>query len=365
MTTLAQLLAGKSKDDYVTQLKGSLPASFPVTTWREGDVPETLIQIDAQALSDLSQVIALIAMGGYITTQPGVTGASGDWLDLAAGFYGLTRNQAVQTQGTVTLTDSGGAGPFSISAGQLWVTDAANHRFTNTTAGTLSQNGSLALTFAAEQAGSAYNTTGALTLVTALPGVTLSTLSITQQGADVESDLAFSTRCLGMWAALGTGSPAAAYDLWARTASSEVTRTKVAADGTTAGQVNVYLAGASGAVSGTAVTAVTNYVTPRMPVGSTPNVVAATNSEVTVAGTVYVQSAYVTSATAAITNALNAFIQTIPIGGTVYLSAVIEQVMSPAGVRNASVTLNGGTADIALTAAQVATLTNSLTITGV
>jgi hypothetical protein len=140
----------------------------------------------------------------------------------------------------------------------------------------------------------------------------------------------------------------------------------VVADGTTGGQVDVYLAGASGAVSGAAVTAVTAYLASRLPLGVTQSTVAATNLAVTVAGTVNVYTAQATVAQAQVSTNLAALIAATPVGGAIYLSAVIEAINTPSGVRNtSSITLNGSAADLALTTAQVATLTNSLTFTSV
>jgi hypothetical protein len=340
-------------------------------------VPLTLADVDSQELADLTSLVAAIALGGYATTQPGVTGAAGSWLDLVAqNFYQLTRNASVATQGTVTLSDPQSAGPFTITAGQLWIADTPSlasstpYRYSNVAGGTLPKGGTLTLTVAAEQPGSVYNRPAGnlTTLLTSLPGVTVSNASnwITVQGADPESDVALATRCQAQWSALGKGATAATYDLWARTASSEVTRTKVQQDGTVAGQVDIYLAGAAGAVSAAAVTAVTNYIASRLPLCVVQSTAAATNLAATIAGTVYCFSASLTAAQAAVAANLTALIAATPVGGTLYLSQVIEAINAPIGVRNsASVTINGSAADLVLTAAQVATLTNSLTFTGV
>ena len=446
-------------------------------------MPLTLADVDAQELADLNSLVAAIALGGYATTQPGVTGASGAWLDLVAqNFYQLTRNAAVATLGTVTLTDTNNAGPFTIAAGQLWIGDTPSlatstpYRYSNVNGGTVPQGGTLTLTVAAESPGAVYNRpAGNLsTLLTSLPGVTVTNPSnwISVQGADVESDLALATRCQGQWSALGKGATAATYDLWARTASAEVTRTKVQADAalsapvnaaftqgagtlgaatyyyrvtatkgngetlpstetslaiaaahgvnvnwgavpgadgykiygrstgaellmatitdptittwldsgavtpsgampTTAtnpvgGQIDVWLAGTAGAVSAAAVAAVQAYLQTRLPLTAIQATASATNLAATVAGTVYAYSASLAAATAAVAANLVALIAATPVGGTLYLSQVTEALNTPSGVRNsAGVTINGSAADLVLTAAQVATLVNSLTFSGV
>ena len=380
--TLAQLLDPGTADGATQDLLTLLGAQgLPALAWQDGSVPKTLAKGQGAANYNQKLLSAALARGGYVTTQPGVTGASGDWLDLVGeARYGLKRNPAVAAVHSVLLTDAGNAGPFNITAGQLWVANTASLggatplRFTNQAGGVLSKGGTLALPCQAEQAGAAYDVgIGTITtLITSLPGVTVTNpdlgggSSLTTQGVDKESDLAYSLRCLGRWASLGTGSPAAAYDLWARTASAEVTRTKVQASGTVAGQVDVYLAGVNGAASGAALTAVANYLAPRVPLGSAANVVAATNFITNLIGTVHVQTAYLAAATAAVGAALIAFWQTIPIGGTVYVSAVIEVIMGPAGVRDFTLTsIAGGSGDVVLTATQVSTLMNSLVFTAV
>ncbi len=350
--------------------------NFPASSWQAGSVPRTLLEIEAQGLSSLLSLVSQIALGGYVTQSPGVTGAAGSWLDLVAqNVYGLTRNPALATQGVLTLTDAGGAGPFTVVAGQLWFASTNGLRYTNTAGGTLSKSGTLQLAISAESPGSAYNVANLAisTMLTPLPGVTVSnpdpgggTWITLQQGTDAETDLALSTRCQGQWSALGKGATAATYDLWARTASAEVTRTKVVADGTTGGQVDIYLAGASGAVSGAAVTAVQNYVAPRLPTAVTQSTAAATNQAAAIAGTVYVYTAQSAAAQAAVATNLAALIQATPVGGTLYLSAVIRAIGDASGVRNsANVTINAVAADLVLTSAQVATLTNSLAFTNV
>jgi uncharacterized phage protein gp47/JayE len=343
--------------------------SATVGAWQAGSVPRTLVEIDAQALADLTAMVAAIAKGGLVTDQPGVTGASGSWLTLiAASVYGLARQDAVAALVTVRLTDAGSAGPFPITDGQLWVSTASGKRFTNTVAGTLALGGTLDLAFQAESPGAAWNSgdSSIVMLETSLPGVTVSNPgpnSFTTSGVDEEGDQALATRCIGRWAALGTGSPSAAYDVWARTASAEVTRTKVVASGTTGGQVDLYLGGTAGGVSGGAISVVAAYVTPKQPLGSTLNAISATATAITITATVNIYSAYLTASQALCEAALSKLIAAVPIGGTLYLSQIVDALQSVKGVRNVSI--SAPVADVALTTAQVATLAGTRTYTGV
>jgi uncharacterized phage protein gp47/JayE len=345
------------------------------SAWQAGSVPRTLVEIDAQAIADLTSLVAAIARSGFVTDQPGITGADGGWLDMVAqAVYGLTRQAAVAAVVQVVLTDAGGAGPFTIVAGQLWVAATSSlgtsspKRFTNVAGGVLAKNGTLTLAFQAESPGGAWNVGDSTitTLQTSLPGVTVNNpgpASLTTSGNDTESDQALSTRCVGRWASLGTGSPAAAYDTWARTASSDVTRTKVAASGTVGGQVDLWLAGAAGGVTGGTVAIVVAAITPKMPLGSTLNALSATATPITITAWVFIYTAFLDAAQAACELALQALIATTPIGGTVYLSAIIDALQSVPGVRNVSLT--APTADTVLTSAQVATLAGTRFYSGV
>lgn len=241
----------------------SIP-TFATSSWQPGSVPLAFTMMEANILADLTSTLAAIARGGYVSNQPGVSGASGPWLDLVGqAVYSLTRNAAVTAVVNVVLTAAAGAGPYTIQPGQLTVAQTASLattsplRYVNMGGGTIPQGGILTLSFQAESPGAAYNVADAsiTSLLTSLPGVTVSNAgpgSVTTSGVDVESDIAYATRCLGKWSTLGTGSPAAAYDTWARTASAEVTRTKVQADSTFAFQVDLWVGGSAGSVSGIA-----------------------------------------------------------------------------------------------------------------
>jgi len=364
--------------------------SLPVTSWPASSAYRALVEITAQALAAFSSQQANLAAGGFTTS------ATGSWADLVGvQFYGLTRNAAAVTKGLATLTDSAGAGPFTISAGTMWIADAAGHLYSNVGGGTLAKNGTLQLTWAAQSPGAAYNVANnALTTIVAgtLPGVTVNNPDpgtgtwITSQGSDAETDSAYMLRCQQRWPGLGTGSTAATYQLWATSAeaaaghATTITKALAIVDTVTPGQVDVYLAGASGAVGGGAVTDATTYINARVPLTATANIQAAANSVMTVAGTVNYYSAKNTSAAvqAAVAAALAAYINALGIGSDsggnnvkVYYSeieAAIGAVLGGAGIaiRNiVGLTLNGGSADVGLTLGQVATLTNSLSFTGV
>ena len=368
--------------------------SLPVTSWGASGAYRQLVEIEAQALAAFSVQQSALAAGGF-TTQ-----ATGAWADLVGNnFYSLARQGvgalAGVTKGQVTITDSAAAGPFTITVGSMWFAAGSGQLYSNTTGGTLTKSGSLALQVAAQSSGSTYNVgNGTITSIVAgnLAGVTVNNPDpgtgtwITSQGTDAETDSAYMLRCQQRWPSLGTGSPAAAYQLWATQAeaaathTTTVTKTLVQPDGAIAGQIDIYLAGSVGSVGGSAITDVTSYITTRVALPATISVVSATNAVMTVAGTVnyFAAKATTTVAQAAVAAALAAYLGPLGIGSDagglnvkVYYSeieAAVGSVLGGAGVviRNlAGFTLNAGVVDVGLTLGQVATLTNSLSFTGV
>jgi Baseplate J-like protein len=268
--------------------------------------------------------------------------------------------------------------------------------YTNTTGGTLALSGTLVLQVAALQPGAAWNVgNNTITSIVGgtLPGVTVNNPDpgtgtwITSQGADQESTSAYMLRCQQRWPSLGAVPTQSVFSLWATLAeqaaghATTITKTLAIQDSAVPGQVDLFLAGASGAVGAQAVADVIAYIQPRIPACQVALVQAATNVVLTVAGTVNFIATKTTSAAiqAAVAAALAAYITSLGIGSdaggtqtkafyTELLGAVAEAgaIAGAPVVRNvANFTVNGGSADIGLTLGQVATLTNSLTFSAV
>jgi uncharacterized phage protein gp47/JayE len=375
--TLAELTTPTTEaQELSTTLTALSAAGFPVTSWQDGDVALTLTRNQCRALSEYTTLRAAIAAGGLL--RAALAAGLTDWLTLLAEeVYAITRNPAVATKGTIRLTAAADAGPYTITPGQLRATSTGGLRYqsANTANVTLAKGGTLDVTFQAETPGAAYNVANGTitTLATPLAGVTCANPDpgsgtwTTTSGVDAESDAALVSRCEARWPESGFGSPAGSYDLWARTADPTITRTKVAASGTVAGQVDVYVAGASGPVGAGAVTNAQTYITPRAPLNVTAVVANTSALALTITAALYGKAQYQTAALAAATAAITALVAGTAIGGTIYGSAKIAALkvgstVSPViGVENVVIGLGGG--DTALTAAQVATLTLNLTWT--
>src|SRR5258706_135210 len=125
------------------------------------------------ALAEISgKYIPAIAAGGFVDY------ATGDWLKLLAKeMYAIDFNPATFTTGNITLTTASGSGPYVSGAGSLIAVFAATgNRYINSNACTIPASGSLTTSFKAEFAGASYHdpsNSGSISLVTALPGVTL------------------------------------------------------------------------------------------------------------------------------------------------------------------------------------------------
>lgn len=352
---LSELLAGLEADgtrDHLVQLASI--AGFPATSWQEGSVPRTIFELEAIPYSDLTKLVASIAGGGFLDS------AERGWLDLcSAQLYNLQRKPSVYTQGTLRLTDTGGAGGFDVDAvGQLYA-ENGGVRYRNVGLGTLANGGTLDLTWEAEFPGSAGNLPDGtpLSLVTTLPGITVQQVTppggswISQQGVDEEGDPALRVRCRARWGELGYGATDLAYKFWVLTAAAEITRVAVA-EAVGDGTVSIYVAGSTGAVSGGAITAAQAFVGARRPQCVRPTVYQASTLTVAPAGVVKVRPGQLASAQAAVAAMMARYFSILPLGATIY-RAPLEAAMlgSHSGILNVILT---NPPEILLTASQVA-----------
>lgn len=342
-----------------------------LTAQQPGSAGRDLAETQANASLDLHTLIAAIAAGGYATL------ATGSWADLIGlNVYGLPRKQAVTTTGTVTLTDTASAGPFTIASsdGRMVGTNGGL-RYTVIFGGTLTKGGSLAVSIQAESPGSAYNVgPGAITNMVAgvLAGVTVNNGStwLTTQGVDAELDGPYMARCMGQWAALGVGAPAALYIAKSLNAVPSVTRVVAFPDPTVPGQVDVYCAGPGGGSLPGDVTTVGTTLQPFIPLTSTLSTNAATNVPIPITGTIFYSGTTLATVTAAVNAALNSYIEGVGLGlpaaseaCTVYAGKIEAAVDDCVGVDDYSFS---GLANVVLTFGQVAVPgTYTLTFTAV
>src|SRR6185295_6391842 len=271
-------------------------------------------------------VVKLIAASGFLDTAAGV------WLTfLAKNLFNVERIEATVAKAPNALTlTNGGGGLFVFDVGDIIVAHNVTRKtYKNTTGGTLSPGvgQTVTLDLEAEEAGSDSSAgVGTLTdLVTTFLGVTCSN-PVALVGLDEETDPALRQRCRDSLALLALGGIKRAYEFIAKSAKREdgtavgVTRVRVMpspGDGTT----TVYIAGASGLVAVDDVAVVQAEFDAKVtPYGFDATAVSATNVSITTPCTIWIPSSLGLSeadARAAVFDALEAYVQTLPIGGVV------------------------------------------------
>lgn len=363
--SLSDLLTIPTREQVETELLDMLEGvGFQPSAWQVGSVPRTLVKAFAQVIVTLYALVVPVVTGAFLSF------ATGNWLTiLAADQYDTTRDPAVATVGTVLLTD-GGAGPYAITAGVTRVqTSDGSKKYVATTSGTLTASGTLSVTVQAIEAGSSYNLANNTTLAleTDLPGVTVTNPDpgsgswITTSGADEQSDDSLRAECRAKWGTLGMGYPSDAFKAWAREALGVDVRVVVYDDNPLGpGTARVVAATTTGALSAADLATVDAYLRARKPIGcSTLEVASAAALPTTITATVYVSSAYRTSAETAISAALVALSSATDIGDEVPLSAIYDAMASPDGVTK--VTLTSPASDVSLGTDEVPTFTLDIT----
>lgn len=336
------------------------------TSWQPGAIVRAMIAAVAIIIAFVSRVISQIAKGGFLEYS------SGSWLTLLAKHvYGVERVQATYASGEVTLTNTGG-GVYVLGADDLILTNLdTGKNYRNTAGFTLNALDDVTISIAAVEAGSdSTSVAGAITgFVTPLLGVTAAN-ALAVVGEDEETDSALKTRCLEKLGALSPNGPSDAYSYVAKGAKAadgtliNVTRTRSDPDGD--GNIDLYVATASGAVTGTSGDASTDLgavalaiQTSAVPLCVTCNVYSATPVTINVAGDIYM---YNTSGRtnaevqAEAESALATFMSTQPIGGNVigvstgkvYLNRLEAEIVRSLPGEIFQVTLTSPAADVEL-----------------
>jgi uncharacterized phage protein gp47/JayE len=326
---------------------------WPTTAWQPGDVGRTLVEIAAEVLSDLSKTAVNVAKSGFLDT------AEGQWLDwMAEQFYSLARSPGTFCERKLRISVAATAPFLTQDAGKIVVSDATGkYRFQNRSSVSVAPGSFSDVVFRAEGAGVAYNTVTPTILNLAIPGVSVSIPpgddTVTVFGNDRETDVALRRRCRNMFPVQGTGATGASYEHWALEASEEVRRVQ-ALPPTGDGVVHLRIASDSAGVSSAATEAVREYIEARQPLTAALDLLAATPVTVNVVATIHAPAQHLENAKTEAEANLAALLKTLPIGagGTVYRSALIEQLMAPIGVVNA--VLTSPAADVPIVDGQVA-----------
>lgn len=349
-------------DTFVLALRKN---GFPVTAWQPLSVPLSMVENDAEALADLYKLTSNIGNGGFmlLAAQAGLD----QWVEIhAQQFYNEAPIEGVTTKGVVRFTDAQNQGPFTRAAGEITVATAFGLKFLNDAGFTIPLGGYVDVAVTAEAVGTDYNVgNGTITaLVTALSGVTVNNPDpgsgtwLTRAGTNRETASALAQRCVDKWKKLGTGTPTGVYDTWAKEAGQGVVKTAAYVSSTTPGMVDLYVSGANGPLTSPQIAAVQAYVQALAPLTVLVNVLSPSVVVVNIAGNAYVDANFTTQAQAEASANLTALFEALPIGGTLWFSALVDAFQKATGVRN--IVLSSPVVDVVLAANTIATFTNSV-----
>ena len=341
--SLAQLLTPSSEEQSLSTILDILQGlGFSARSWQSGSIARTLVQLLARLHSSASNTTLTITKGRYNDL------AAGEWLSLlSASQFANTRVPAVAARINVKIDDSANAvGPFSANVGDLVATDNNGVSYRNAQALTLAQGASATLWFDAEVPGLTAEPIS-VSLSTPLAGTSTSFFGTQRPGANEEADERLRLRNRAKWASLAYAAPVDAYKAWALEASASVTRVWVDDLNTLGtGRVDVYIAGASGALPPPVATTVTNYIKGqvdgiyRLPLGVDLHVLSAVNDSVVVTGHLYSQpAADLATVQARANKAVVDYIASLPVGGTVLIAELYRRLMSVEGVTNVNLTV--------------------------
>ena len=277
-------------------------------------------------------------------------------LDRWGAIWAVTRLPAARAQGTITVT---GIADIVVPAGTLWRRGDGVEYSTDAEA-TLT-GGSATVAVTASEAGVEGNAAAAvkLTLISPVLGVISSVPVATEiaDGTDLESDDALRARLLARLQSPPRGGTASDYELWAKSASSAVTRAWAKGNVPALGQVTVYLmtdgATPNGIPAAAVVSTVREYIDERRPV--TAGLVVSAPTPVALDFTF----SAVSPSTAAVRAAIEAELEDLILresepGGKILISHIREAISTAAGEEDHNLT--SPSADVTHTSAQIAVM---------
>lgn len=310
LVTLAQLVTPVTYAEALTdELTIAAGLGLPTTAWQPIDPVRTFFTTTAQTIANYSTTVNLVAQGGYasyaaiipgVDTNVDANGYETTWMDLRAyDQYGVTRIEAGQGTGAVTLTNSTTStfgSPYL--PGQLHFQSPLGGQptFTNAETVNINASGTTIVDIVADAAfqgatGNVPNGT-TLILVTSLIGVTVSALSSAIVATAQETNAALLARCQNKLGSLSPNGPTQAYQYvvtslpvvsgvlpngtqWTQPTTSypygvtaAITRAATVLN-IASGVVNVYVANSAGPVTGCAQLVITNVTNASPPVVTT------------------------------------------------------------------------------------------------
>jgi uncharacterized phage protein gp47/JayE len=325
-------------------------------------ISNTIDKLEGSFTNDAIAPVALelaslyVELDRYISLVFAQT-SSGTYLDNRAGEFGVIRKQGTYSSGVVTFTGTSGTlipkGSLVQTAGGLQFTTDNDCTITGTT---------IDASVTAVEVGSNYNLVSGV--INQIPVQVVGVTSVTNAqpttgGTDIETDSALLARLLLKVQTPSTSGNVNDYKLWALSVAG-IGDAKVFPIWDGNGTVKVCLIDSNKQpASAELVTAVQNYIEANRPIGATVTYEAATALNINVTVTIVRDSAYsMAQVTSNITAKLTAYLQSIAFKSTYASYAQIgNAIIDSDGVLDYSgLLVNGGTANIAIGAEQVAVL---------
>lgn len=276
----------------------------------------------------------------WLKNQMFVTTASGEYLDYIAIQRGLQRKQAKKAQGEITFSISQPIDhTIIIPKGTVVATeDEVPMRFVTTEPEEITQGNTLVSIYAeAEQAGSQGNIKAgkAVVLVSAPSEIeTASNPYDFEDGEDSESDMALRERIQRTFTSQSNGTNSAYYEQLALSVSG-IAKAGVVAKVRGTGTVNLYVCGREARVSDEVKAELQALVDEERELNVDVQVYHASFVDYDLDVTVVPKSGYSTSeVTQKLTSAFTEYINTIPIGGKLYLSSIGKYLLDTNCIEN-------------------------------
>ncbi len=340
------------------------PDGLPkVTDFTPGSVAYTLLAAIATGLDQIGLQYFDAQQQASILT------ATDTNLDDLVALWGVTRKPAVAASGAFTFVKNVAAvSPITIPAGTLITTlpaaDGTTIQYVTSAAATLATGATsiqVTATCSNPGPGSAGNLTANTQLLigSAVPGI--DGVQLTQDitnGVNAENDGSLRARCLQIIQNPQGGGTLADYQQWALSVTGVTTATVLPLN-RGPGTVDIVITASNGIPSSSLLSSVQTEINNNKPVNVDAQAIAPTAVTINVGVATTLASGYTLSTvTAAVQTAVTNYINSVPIGGTVYSSGVVAAVLKVQGILDCQVTLTvppgGSVTNVVLTSTQMA-----------
>ena len=358
--SIEQLITPKTTEEAlgdVLDLMGGL--GFQTTSFHAGSLGLGFATIIAEVWVRSYNAMAVPAIKQAFNET--ATGVGLTWLSTS--HFDNTRIGAIATQGTLTLTDATSSGPHTVTAGQFVAADANDSTvtFRALTGAIVALDGTATISIECERGGVLGNVPNAriTQLVTSIAGLTVTNgvadgdSWITRQGVNAEADKTLRLRNTTKWASLSPNAPINAYKNMVLNAvdpaGDAVGVTKVEVDASNPGgpgTLYVYVANTTATATAQQVIDLQAYIDDgRGSPNAIPTVIAATEFDVNIYGTLTCRRGLGVAALSAFQLSVQEYLDDLDLGGEqldserggagyVLVSSIVDRARNINGVVN-------------------------------